>query len=376
MTPRRFLIPALFLLAGVGCQSNPTSQPKEAPTQSVTVAPVEQREVRSSIPLPAQIAPWEVVDVYPKVTGFLETIRVDRGSRVRAGEVIAHLSAPELVAQRSQAESALQAAQAQLAAAQAKLASDEGTYQHLAAASKTPGVVAGNDVTIAKQTAAADRANVDAASNNVQSAREALRAVTALQGYLDVRAPFDGVVTQRNLHPGALIGPSSGQAGTQAIVQIENLNRLRLIVPVPEAYAGEIKEGAKVPFTVPAYPGQKFSAPVARVSHSVSQSTRTMAVELDVANSDGKITPGAFANVEWPVQRAYPTMQVPSRAIATDLQRTFVIRIRDSKAEWVDVKTGISAEGKTEVFGALQPGEKVVINATDAIRAGSTVSLH
>jgi len=376
MTPRRFLIPALFLLAGVGCESKPTSQPKEAPPQSVTVAPVEQREVRSSIPLPAQIAPWEVVDVYPKVTGFLETIRVDRGSRVRVGEVIAHLSAPELVAQRSQAESALQAAQAQLAAAQAKLASDEGTYQHLAAASKTPGVVAGNDVTIAKQTAAADRANVDAASNNVQSAREALRAVTVLQGYLDVRAPFDGVVTQRNLHPGALIGPSSGQAGTQAIVQIENLNRLRLIVPVPEAYAGEIKEGAKVPFTVPAYPGQKFNAPVARVSHSVSQSTRTMAVELDVANSDGKITPGAFANVEWPMQRAYPTMQVPSSAIATDLQRTFVIRIRDSKAEWVDVKTGISTEGKTEVFGALQPGEKVVINATDAIRAGSTVSLH
>ena len=378
MTTKR-IVPALLLLAAVtACDSKPASQPKEAAAQSptVTVAAVESQEVRSTVPLPAQIAAWESVDIYPKVTGFIETIRVDRGSKVRAGEVIAHLSAPELVAQRSQAEAALQAAQAQLAAAQAKLASDQGTYQHLAAAAKTPGVVAGNDVAIAEQTAAADRAHVEAAQNNVQSAREALRAVSVLQGYLDVRAPFDGVVTQRNLHPGALVGPSSGGGGAQPIVQVENLNRLRLVVPVPEIYAGNIKEGAKVPFTVPAYPGQKFTAPVARISHSVSQNTRTMAVELDVTNGDAKITPGAFATVEWPVQRAYATMLVPASAVATDLQRTFVIRVRGGKTEWVDVKTGLSANGKTEVFGDLQAGDKVVVNATDAVRPGTAVTVQ
>jgi membrane fusion protein, multidrug efflux system len=376
MRKMRICSALLLALALTACDSRPASQPKEAApqAQNVTVASVESAQVRSTVPLPAQIAPWEIVDVYPKVTGFIESIRVDRGSKVRAGEVIAHLSAPELVAQRSQAEAALQAAQAQLTAAQAKLASDQGTYQHLATAAKTPGVVAQNDVAIAEQTAAADRAHVEAASNNVQSARDALRAVSVLQGYLDVRAPFDGVVTQRNLHPGALVGPSSGGAGAQAIVQVENLNRLRLVVPVPEIYAGNIKEGAKVPFGIPEYPGQKFTAPVARISHNVSQSTRTMAVELDVPNQDAKITPGSFATVEWPVQRAYATMSVPASAITTDLQRTFVIRVRGGKTEWVDVKTGLSANGKTEVFGDLQPGDKVVINATDAVRPGTAVT--
>jgi membrane fusion protein, multidrug efflux system len=368
-----FAFVALVVLAG--CESG-APPPKEAAAQpqSVTVATVESQAMRSTVALPAQVAPWESVDVFPKVTGFVESISVDRGSRVRAGQVIARLSAPELLAQRSQAEASLQSAQAQLAAAQAKLASDQGTYQHLAAAAKTPGVVAGNDLTIAEQAAATDRAHVDAASNNVQAARDALRAVSALQAYLDVRAPFDGVVTQRNLHPGALVGPSSGSAGAQPIVQIENLNRLRLIVPVPEAYAGNIKEGEKVPFSLPAFPGQKFTAPVARLSHNLNQQTRTTAVELDVANADGRITPGAFASVEWPVQRSSPTLAVPAGAVTSDLQRTFVIRIRQDKAEWVDVKTGLTANGKTEVFGELQPGDKVVANATDAIRPGTALT--
>ena len=99
-----------------------------------------------------------------------------------------------------------------------------------------------------------------------------------------------------------------------------------------------------------------------------------MAVELDVPNGDGQITSGSFATVDWPIQRSYPTMLVPSNAVTTDLQRTFVIRVRQGKAEWVDVKTGITVSGKTEVFGELQPGDIVVANATDAIRPGARLS--
>jgi hypothetical protein len=99
-----------------------------------------------------------------------------------------------------------------------------------------------------------------------------------------------------------------------------------------------------------------------------------MAVELDVRNPDAQITPGSFATVEWPIQRSYPTTLVPSTAVTTDLQRTFVIRVRQGKAEWVDVKTGVTVNGKTEVFGDLQPGDIVVANATDAIRPGTSLS--
>lgn len=370
---------AIAVLAAVSCllscaQAPPaSSQQQNAAPQAVDVVRVESQKFATSLTLPAQVTPYQAVDVYPKVSGFVESIRVDRGSRVKAGEVIAKLSAPELVAQRSQAESRLQAAQAALSAAEAKLTSDEGTYTHLAAAAKTPGVVAGNDLAVAEQTAAADRAQVQAASKNVEAAREGSRAVTQLEQYLEIRAPFDGVVTQRNLHPGALAGPPSG-ATAPALVHIDDIARLRLTVPVPEAYAAGIHTGQAVEFSVPEYPGRIFHAPISRVAGSVSQSTRTMAVELDVHNSEPRIAPGTFASVVWPVRRSAATLVVPASAIATDLQRTFVIRVRSGKAEWVDVSPGLSVSGKTEVFGDLQPGDVVVRNATDAIRAGTAVS--
>jgi RND family efflux transporter MFP subunit len=337
---------------------------------------VESQKLDTTLTLPAQTSPYEAVDVYPKVTGFIETISVDRGSRVRAGELIIRLSAPELAAQQTQAEAALHSSEAQLAAAQAKLASDHGTYLHLAAAAKTPGVVAGNDLLVAEQTATADNAQVEAASNNVQAARDTLRSVTQLVSYLEIRAPFDGIVTERSLHPGALVGPASGQAGAQPIVRIESLSRLRVVVPVPEAYVAGVQQGQQVSFSVPAYPGRTYRAPIARISHDINQTTRTMQVELDFRNADGQITPGTFANVDWPVRRSYPTLFVPSSAVTTDLQRTFVIRVRQGKAEWVDVKTGVTVNGKTEVFGELQPGDVVVANATDSIRSGTSVSVQ
>jgi membrane fusion protein, multidrug efflux system len=372
----------VFSLILTGCGGSPAQQSQSSQAanagspQQVTAASVESQKLDTTLGLPAQITPYEAVDVYPKVTGFIDTILVDRGSRVKTGEVIVRLSAPELVAQRTQAEAGLHSAEAQLAAAQAKFASDDGTFLHLVAAAKTPGVVAGNDLQVAEQTAAADNAQLEAASNNVQAARESLRSVAQLESYLEIRAPFDGVVIQRNLHPGALVGPASGQAGAQPIVQIESVSRLRVIVPVPEAYVAGVQEGQQVAFDVPAYPGRTYRAPIARISHDINQNTRTMLVELDLQNADVQITPGTFTSVEWPIHRSYATLFVPSSAVTTDLQRTFVIRVRQGKAEWVDIKTGVTVNGKTEVFGELQPGDVVVANATDSIRSGTAVSAH
>jgi len=355
---------------------NGQQQASSASGQAVSVVAVESQTLNTVLALPAQIIPYQIVDIYPKVTGFIEMIRVDRGSHVRAGEVIVRLSAPELAAQRAQAEANIQTAQSQLSAAQAKLSSDEGTYQHLAAAAKTPGVVAGNDVLVAEQAAAAGRAQVQAATNNVQAAEDALRSVKQLESYLEIRAPFNGVVTMRNLHSGALVGPTSGTSGAQPIVQIEDLDRLRLVVPVPEAYAAGIREGQQAAFSVPTYPGRIFHAPIARIAHDVAQNTRTMAVELDVRNPDGQITPGSFATVEWPIQRSYPTLFVPATAITTNLQRTFVVRVRQGKTEWVDVTSGITVNEKTEVFGDVKAGDQVVMRATDELAPGTSVVAH
>ena len=143
---------------------------------------------------------------------------VDRGSRVKAGQVLVKLTAPELVSQRSQAEAAVRAAESQLATAQAKLASDKGTYEHMQEAAKTPGVLAENDVAVAGQTVSADKGLVDAAEQNIAAAREALKSVSQTEAYLTITAPFEGVVTTRNLHPGALIGPASGAGGATPIL--------------------------------------------------------------------------------------------------------------------------------------------------------------
>ncbi len=378
MRSRSVILILSIVFAGCGNSSerNVGSGATSGPAQVVNVVAVESQQLQTTLLLPAQIAPYEAVDIYPKVTGFLDKVTVDRGSRVHAGEVIIRLSAPELVAQRAQAEAAQQVAESQLSAAQAKFAADHGTYLHLAAAAKTPGVVANNDLLIAEQTAAADNAQVDAASKSVQGAREAARSVAQLESYLEIRAPFDGIVTMRDLHPGALVGPASGRSGAPPIVQIENLNRLRVAVPVPEAYVAGVREGQEVTFSVPAYPGRTFRAPIARISHDINQTTRTMQVELDYHNADAQITPGSFANVEWPIQRNYPTLFVPSTAITTDLQRTFVIRVRQGKTEWVDVKSGVTVNGKTEVFGDLKSGDLVVRNATDSTRSGVSVEAH
>jgi membrane fusion protein, multidrug efflux system len=360
-----------------GCSSGKpkpaASKQMETDAQTIEVVPVASQKLATMFTLPAQLVPFETVDIYPKVTGFMDMIRVDRGSRVHKGELIIRLSAPELVAQRAQAESALRAAESQLATAQAKLASDKGTYMHLASAAKTPGVVAENDVMVASQTASADQGLVQSADNNVAAARNALHSVAQLESYLNIYAPFDGIVTTRNLHPGALVGPASGQSGTMPIVQIVDTGHLRLVVPVPEAYVGYMQAGQQVAFTVPTYPGQTFHAPIARISHNVDLNTRTMAVELDVHSADGRLSPGNFSNVQWPVHRASPSMFVPVSAVTNDQQRTFVERVRNGKAEWVDVVPGLNLSGNTEVFGDLKPGDEVIRNATDAIRPGQQV---
>src|SRR5260370_16560038 len=124
----------------------------------------------------------------------------------------------------------------------------------MVSAAKTTGVVAENDVMVASQTASADQGQVQSAENNVAAARNALRSVAQLESYLNIYAPFDGIVTTRNLHPGALVGPASGQSGAMAIVQIADTDHLRLIVPLPEAYLGQMQVGQPVPFSIPAPP--------------------------------------------------------------------------------------------------------------------------
>jgi len=352
--------------------ANSQGTPAAAPT--VEVAKVVSKKLAITARLPGELQPYEVVAVYPKVTAFVDSISVDRGSVVKTGQLMAHLVAPEIAAQRAEAQSKLQGAEAQGGEAEAKLASDESTYQRLKVASATPGVVAGNDLDVAQKVAEADRARLESVREGAQAARSALKSLSEIEGYLQVRAPFDGVVTERNVHPGALVGPSSGAGVGVPIVRVEKTSRLRLLVPVPEKYVAGVTEGADVQFSVPAFPNQAFSGKVARIAHSVDVKTRTMPVELDVSNTGGRLASGMFPEVLWPVSRSQPTLFVPTSAIARTTEATFVVRIRDGNTEWVNVQTGESDGKLTEVFGDLHPGDAVATRGTDELHPGTHVN--
>jgi membrane fusion protein (multidrug efflux system) len=366
-----------LITAGCGGQAAPPPARTAAPVvPAIEVVKVVQRPIEGTIAMPGELEPYETVAIYPRATGFVKTVAVDRGSRVRAGQVMAVLEAPELLSQRAEAQSRLRGAEAQLAATRSKADSSAATSERLKAAAATPGVVAGNDLAIAQKAADADRQQVTASEQAVEGARQALRSVEQMEGYLRVSAPFDGVVSERDVHPGALVGPASGGGAATPMFRLVQDRRLRLVVPLPEAYAANLNEGTLVTFSVPAYPGQTFSGRVARVAHALDVKTRTMAVEVDVTNTDGRLAPGTYAQVRWPLRRTGPSLLVPPGSVAATTDRSFVIRVRGGRTEWVDVKTGMSSGGLVEVFGDLRAGDEIAARGTDELKAGTAVTVR
>ncbi|MGH9480260.1 MAG: efflux RND transporter periplasmic adaptor subunit [Terriglobales bacterium] len=332
-----------------------------------------QARPRLTTTLPAELSAFQDVQLQARVSGFIRELNADRGSQVKAGQLLATLDAPDLEAQRAEAEHRLGSARALSLEATAAVERDQATLDRLrGAAAASAGAVAGNDIHVAEQTVAADRAEVASREAGEQAAAEALKNQTALTAYLRVTAPFPGMVVRRNASLGALAGPSA-----PALFELQQLDPLRLVVDVPEAQAIGIQLGEKLPFTVSSQPNHTFHATVARIAHSVRPESRTMPIELDVANPGLLLAPGMFARVTWSFQRAQPSLFVPSTAVVRGSDRTFVERIaRNGTLEWVNVSTGFTNGDLVEIFGPLAPGQRVVAAADDALRPGERVQVH
>jgi len=365
------------VLAGCSSQTQATTATAQnnSPVQ-VKVVKVALRRLDLTIHLPGELQPYEEVRVFPRVSGFVQSISVDRGSIVHKGQLLAVLYAPEIVAQKAEAQSKLLSAQNQQIAAEAKLAADQNTYQRLKDAARTPGVISDEELDTAEKTAEADQARVIALRNAAEAARANLRSALEMESYLRITAPFDGVVTKRNVHPGALVGPASGSGTQPSMLRIEQVSHLRLVVAVPEIYVAGVQKGATVEFTVPAFPGRIFHGKIARLADSVDASTRTMPVEMDVENPKAELYSGMFPDVLWHVVRTQPVLVVPSTAIGRNMDQSFVIRVRHGQAEQVIVKTGGTADGMTEVFGDLHEGDLVASQITDDLHAGVPVNAY
>jgi RND family efflux transporter MFP subunit len=336
--------------------------------QSPNLVTVVSKPVSRTVDLPGELQPYQKVEIHARVPGYLDRVLVDRGSTVKQGDLLAELRAPELQAQIAEAESKVQAGESERAQAVAQLAAAQSTYDRLKKASETPGAIAGNELVQAEQQVLAARAVVESRAQAVRAAAANVQAQKDLQGYLKITAPFEGVVTERLEHPGSLAGPNTGP-----LLILQQVARLRLVVAVPEQYVGEMSPGAVVPFQVPAFPDRPFEGKIARVPHSLDPKTRTMAVELDVVNRNGSLAPGMYPTVKWPVRSSVAALWVPRSSVVTTTERTFVVRERDGRAEWVDVKKGASDGELVEVRGNLRAGDRILRRGSDEVREGTTI---
>lgn len=335
--------------------------------QRIQLARVVAKRVERTTELPGEFYPFLSVQLHAKVPGYVEKVLVDRGSFVKEGELLIQLSAPEMMARIAQAQAQLTSAEADQAQAEAQLTAAQSTFTRTQEAAKTPGAIAENDIVQAKQQVEAAQALAGSRQRTVEALKANLKAQQDLASYLRVTAPFDGVISTRYVHPGALVGPGSDVP----LLQLDQISHLRLTVAVPEADVSGLVKGAKADFKVAAYPDRTFSGVIARPSYAVDMKTRTMPVELDVMNPQHLLAPGMYPSVMWPVERPRASLLVPSTSIVTTTERVFVIRNDNGRAQWVDVRRGPAVGNLVEVFGDLRAGDEIVERATDELRDGS-----
>ncbi len=336
--------------------------------QSLATVAVVSKPVDRFVSLTAEIQPYQATAIAARVQGYIESVEVDRGSVVRKGQTVVKLSAPELNAQVAEAQARVAIIDSQETEARAKLAAARSTAERLKTASQTAGAIAANELVLAEEAVKAAQAALQGFARSRAAAQAQVRTLNDLVALLTVHAPFDGVVTERMLHPGALAGPATGP-----ILKIEQVGRLRVVVAVPEANVSSVKAGQRGNFSVGAYPGEVFHGSVSRISRALEMATRTMPVELEAANPGGKLAPGMYTEVKWPAKAGQATLLVPATAIASTTERSFVIRVEQGVARYVNVRKGPAQGDLVEVTGALAAGDRIIQRATDEIREGTPI---
>ncbi|WP_232538841.1 efflux RND transporter periplasmic adaptor subunit [Chitinophaga tropicalis] len=349
-------IPAALLLSSCG-QTEGKAENKSPVAEAPAVAAVtlHKGKLSSSLQIPGELIAFQQVDIYAKVNSFVKKLNVDVGSEVSAGTLLATMEAPEISSQLAGAESKLKSQEAVYLASKAN-------YDRLHETSLTPGTVSKNDLDIALARQNSDKAQLDAA-------RAAYREIADTRNYLEIRAPFSGVITARNVSAGAYVGPS-GKGSEFPLFTLQEQKKLRLVISVPEAYTSYLGNNSEVEFTVKAFTGKTFAARVNRLAGALDNRLRSQRIEMDVPNNDKKLLPGMIAEVHIPMNTADSAFIVPKTAVVNSTVNVFVVRVVNGKAERVQVQTGREADGNIEIYGNLNPGDTIVSVATEELREG------
>jgi membrane fusion protein, multidrug efflux system len=337
---------------------------------AVGVVKVAQATGNSTVLLPGTLQPLLTTAIYARTPGFIRRTLVDLGARVRAGDLLAEIDAPDLDQQAVQARGVVAQYRAALQLAQAQLSRWK--------ALSVDGAVTVDELD-QKQAA------FNMATANLSSAEADLKRLVQLQAYERVVAPFAGVITQRNVDPGALVGTAGGASAalssgsgspTGSLFQIARVDTLRVFLDVPEEYTTSLKIGVAAVVTVPQLPGDTLTGRVTRTSRSLDPVARTLLTEVDVANGSGAYLPGMYAQAELRLDQVAMTLSVPSTALVIRAGPPQVITVGpDSTVRYQTVQIGRDHGAWVEVTGGLANGSTIVVNPPENLRSGAKVRL-
>jgi RND family efflux transporter MFP subunit len=370
-----------------GAVSSTPADPGKVPTVAVA-NPTFETFARDAV-LTGEFRPYQSVELHAKLAGYLRKINVDVGDRVTSGDLLATLEIPEMdadlahaTAERRRFEAERNRLLAEVERAKATLAMTALSHDRLAAAAKAEsGIIAQQEIDeadarrrVAEAQLATARAALGVIEQQIEASKASEQKVKTLTGYMEIRAPFAGMITKRYADPGAMIqSGTASQSQAMPVVRLSQIHRLRLAVIVPETLAPMVRPGERVEIRVPSL-RKSFPGTVSRMNHDVQFSSRTMEAEVDVNNPSGELLPGMTAEVVVSLSRKERTLAVPLQALINSGGNRSVLVVNPTGiVEEREVKTGAESASHAEVIAGLSAGDRIVVGNRGLLKPGQSV---
>jgi RND family efflux transporter MFP subunit len=393
-----FLSPIALILGALvagalaaGCGSAGKNKTEAADAPQAPVVKVARKDLSSTLQIASEFQPFQEVNVYAKVSGYIQKLYVDWGTHVHKGQVLAVLEIPELQQQLELDEAAVRRSEQDLgrtredqSQAESKYSVADLTYNRLATVIKTrPGLVAQEEVDVAngkdleaKSGVTGAKAAVSGAQQALLIAKASLEKDKAMFAYSRMTAPFDGVVTEINAYGGALLpAGTSSNKGDQALCHLSENDLLRLVIPLPERAIGDIHIGDSVAVEV-SNADKTFQGKIARFSDQIDTQTRTMHTEIDVPNPKYLLVPGMYATVRIPLHTVKGVLTLPTQAVQTsgNAKGTVLLVNASRQVERRDVTIGLQTATQIEILSGLQENDTVVFGEQSQFKSGQLVT--
>jgi membrane fusion protein (multidrug efflux system) len=339
----------------------------------VTVVEPARRVAVQTLTLPASVEAIEKATLYAKVSGYLQWIKVDKGDRVKKGEVLAQLEVPEVEKEYQSAQAAVAESQAEYERAQADAQLKQLTYERTKGVRDLePTVVSPQEVDVARAASETAVGNVALAKARLVEARAELGKLQVLAEFAKVTAPFDGVVTERFVDPGALIQAGANSSGSP-VVSVARIDQVRVYISVPEVDVSQVARGIAAKVRLDALPGRQLAGKVTRFADAVDPRSRTMKTEIDLSNPDRRILPGMFGTVTLELSTDPKAVFLPDQSIRQDSAgNKYVFGIENGYVRKMAIQTGQDDGTVTQVFG-LGGDQAIVRSGAENLQEGSRV---